>query len=254
MSARLELIGIRGLPEIRPGDRLGGLIAAAVDGAGLKLGGGDVVAISQKVVSKAEGRMRDLSLVEPGARARELAGELGKDPRLVEVVLGESRSIVRAERGVLITETKSGLICANAGVDSSNVPGEHRVTLLPEDPDESARRVRAELRADVGAAPAVVIADSFGRAWRVGQADVAIGCAGLTPIDDRRGQSDRDGEPLKATVVAIADQVAAAADLTRDKDAGIPACIVSGLDRFVTTDDGPGARAMRRPEDEDLFR
>jgi coenzyme F420-0:L-glutamate ligase/coenzyme F420-1:gamma-L-glutamate ligase len=254
VSAQVELIAVEGVPEIGPGDRLGDLIATALAARGVELAAGDVVAVAQKVVSKAEGRLRRLTEVEPGDRARDLATRLGKDPRLVELVLGESVRVIRADRGVLIVETRSGWICANAGIDASNVPGEDRVTLLPEDPDGSARGIRAELRTRTGLGPAVVIADSFGRPWRLGQTDVAIGCAGLAPFDDWRGRRDRYGRELAATIIAVADEVAAAADLARRKDAGVPACLVRGLERFVGEDDGPGAQVLRRPEAEDLFR
>jgi coenzyme F420-0:L-glutamate ligase/coenzyme F420-1:gamma-L-glutamate ligase len=245
---------VSGLPEIAAGERLGELIAVALRHAGEEVAGGDILSISQKAVSKAEGRVVDLREVEPGDRARALAGELAKDPRLVELVLRESRTVVRAARGVLIVETRSGFVCANAGIDASNVPGSDRVAMLPEDPDASARRIRDEIREATGTAPAVVIADSFGRAWRLGQADVAIGCAGLVALDDWRGRLDRDGRPLAATAVALADEVAAAADLARAKDEGLPVCVVRGLERFVTPADGPGAAALRRPRGEDLFR
>ncbi len=162
--------------------------------------------------------------------------------------------MIRSAPGVLIVCTWSGLVCANAGIDASNVPGEDRVVLLPEDPDVSARRIRAEIRDACGRAPAIVIADSFGRAWRLGQADVAIGCAGLDPIDDWRGRPDREGRELSATAIAVADQVASAADLARDKAAGEPVVLVRGLGGRVTREDGPGAAAIRRPETEDLFR
>jgi coenzyme F420-0:L-glutamate ligase/coenzyme F420-1:gamma-L-glutamate ligase len=254
MSGRLEIIPVRGLPELATGDRLGELIATSLAGAGEELVAGDVVAIAQKAVSKAEGRVRELDDVVAGERAQELAKRLGKDPRLVELVLGESRAVIRAEREVLIVETLSGWICANAGIDASNVPGADRVTLLPEDSDASARRIRAEIGATAGVRPAVVVADSFGRPWRLGQADVAIGCAGLAPLDDWRGRADREGRRLTATVVAIADELAAAADLAGGKDSGVPACLVRGLGRFVSVDDGPGARAIQRPEGKDLFR
>jgi coenzyme F420-0:L-glutamate ligase/coenzyme F420-1:gamma-L-glutamate ligase len=250
MSGRVEVLPLEGLPEIQPGDRLGELIA----GAGGALTDEDVVVVSQKVVSKAEGRVVDLAEVEAGDRAVELAGRLGKDPRLVELILRESADVVRSEREVLIVEGRAGWISANAGVDASNVAGSERVTLLPEDADASARRLRAELRAAAGASPAVVIADSFGRPWRLGQMDVAIGCAGLVPLDDWRGRRDRHGDELAATSVAVADEVAGAADLVRGKDEGVPVAIVRGLGRFVTPDDGPGAAALRRPKDEDLFR
>jgi coenzyme F420-0:L-glutamate ligase / coenzyme F420-1:gamma-L-glutamate ligase len=254
MASRVELIAVQGLPEVGAGDPIGELIADAIGTEGDEPAADDVVVISQKIVSKVEGRVRDLSRIEPGTRARQLADQLDKDPRLVELILSETRELIRAERGVLIVETQAGWICANAGVDASNVPGDDHVTLLPEDPDASARRIRAELSAAAGVAPAVVIADSFGRPWRLGQTDVAIGCAGLTPLDDRRGQHDREGRELTATEIAIADQLAAAADLTRTKEAGIPACVVRGLEGLVTVADGPGARALRRPAGDDLFR
>jgi coenzyme F420-0:L-glutamate ligase / coenzyme F420-1:gamma-L-glutamate ligase len=198
--------------------------------------------------------VRRLAEVEPGTRARELAERLGKDPALVELVLAESRRIVRAERGVLIAETQSGWICANAGIDASNVPGDDSVALLPLDPDASARRIRGEIEASGGARPAVVVADSFGRPWRVGQCDVAIGAAGLRPLDDWRGRADRDGRELTATATATADQVAAAADLARDKRSGQPVAIVHGLERHVTAEDGPGTVILQRGAGEDLFR
>ena len=246
MSA-LELSArpLPGLPEIAPGDDLPALIAAA----GPDLGRGDVVVVSQKVVSKAEGRLVRLADVTPSAAARELAGRLDKDPRAVQVVLDESTDVLRAERGVLITRTRHGLVCANAGVDRSNVPGDDVVCLLPVDPDASARRIRAALPGP----PAVVIADSLGRAWRLGLADVAIGCAGLAPLDDRRGARDAQGRELTATVDAIADQAAAAAALVRDKAGREAVVVVRGLERYVTADDGPGASAIIRPTAEDLF-
>jgi coenzyme F420-0:L-glutamate ligase / coenzyme F420-1:gamma-L-glutamate ligase len=211
------------------------------------------VVISQKAVSKVEGRIRRLDEVEPGDRANELAASLDKDPALVELVLSESARVVRAERGVLITETRGGWVCANAGIDSSNLD-QGLVSLLPADADASARRIRAEIAAACGASPAVVIADSFGRAWRLGQADIAIGCAGLGPLSDWRGRRDRHGGELTATVIAIADELAAAADLARDKDSGVPGAIVSGVEDLITQADGPGAAVLRRPAEEDLFR
>jgi coenzyme F420-0:L-glutamate ligase / coenzyme F420-1:gamma-L-glutamate ligase len=254
MRHSFEVVPIHGLPEIASGDSLGELIAAALAEAGLEPLDTDIVAVAQKAVSKAEGRVRVLDDVAPGRRARRLAARLGKDPRLVELILSQTRAIVRAERDLLIVETLSGWICANAGIDASNVPGAERVTLLPEDPDASARRIRAQIGAAAGARPAVVVTDSFGRPWRLGQVDVAIGCAGLAPLDDWRRRTDHEGRELAATVVAVADGVAGAADLARAKDAGVPACLVRGLGRFVSADDGPGARAIQRPEAEDLFR
>ncbi|HEX2266143.1 MAG TPA: coenzyme F420-0:L-glutamate ligase [Solirubrobacterales bacterium] len=241
----MRVIPVEGMPEVSEGMKLGELIAERAE-----LQDGDVVVISQKVVSKAEGRVQRLAEVEPSERAQELGKELGKEAALVELILSESREILRAERGILITETNHGFVCANAGIDSSNLPDDDTICLLPKDPDASARRIRAELENTVG----VVIADSFGRAWRLGQAEVAIGCAGLTPLDDWRGRADAGGRELQATAIAVADEVAAAADLVRTKDSGVPAAVVRGLDRYVTAEDGPGAAALRRPPAEDLFR
>lgn len=239
-----------GLPEFAAGTAVGTEIAARAE-----LAAGDLVVVSQKIVSKAEGRLRRLSSVLPGAEARKLAAVLGKEPALVQLVLDESAEVLRAERNVLIVETVHGLVCANAGIDSSNLPDDDTVCLLPEDPDASARRIRAELSAASGAAPlGVVIADSFGRAWRLGQAEVAIGCAGLTPLDDWRGRRDSSGRELEATLIAIADEAAGAADLVRDKASGTPAAVVRGLGRYIGAEDGPGAAALRRPREEDLFR
>ena len=245
----IQIRPTEGLPEIEEGSPLGLMIATAAEP-----GDDDVVVISQKVVSKAEGRTVDLGTVEPSERAQELAFRVEKKPELVELVLAESREVLRAGRGVLIVETKSGLICANAGIDSSNVPGDGRVALLPVDPDASARRLRAEIQAASGSRPAVLIVDSFGRPWRLGQTEIAIGCAGLRVLDDWRGMQDRDGRKLGATVIAIADEIAAAADLARDKASGAPVVIVSGVERHITGDDGPGAAALRRAEERDLFR
>jgi coenzyme F420-0:L-glutamate ligase/coenzyme F420-1:gamma-L-glutamate ligase len=214
---------------------------------------GDVVVVSQKIVSKVEGRLVHLHSAIPGAEARRLAAVLGKDPALVELILLESSRVLRAERSVLIVETRHGLVCANAGIDSSNLP-EGTVALLPEDPDASARRIRAEIADSSTRRVGVVVSDSFGRAWRLGQAEVAIGCAGVVPLDDWRGRPDAGGRTLEATRIAIADEAAAAADLVRDKASGVPAAIVRGLERFVTAEDGPGAAALRRPAEEDLFR
>jgi coenzyme F420-0:L-glutamate ligase/coenzyme F420-1:gamma-L-glutamate ligase len=249
-AAELRIRPVVGLPEIAAGDPLGELIA---EGAGA-LVDGDVVVVSQKVVSKAEGRTRKLSSVIPRGEASKLARILGKEPNLVQLILEESAEVVRAERGVLIVETNHGLVCANAGIDSSNVGDDDTVLLLPEDPDASARRLRAEIAGASGARIGVVIADSFGRAWRIGQAEVAIGCAGLVPIDDWRGRRDANGRELMATQIAIADEAAAAADLVRDKAAAVPAVVLGGLDRWVTEEDGPGAAAIRRPREDDLFR
>jgi coenzyme F420-0:L-glutamate ligase/coenzyme F420-1:gamma-L-glutamate ligase len=206
------------------------------------------------VVSKAEGRIRCLSDIEPSKRARELARELGKDARRVQVVLDESTSVLRAARGTLVCVTPHGFVCANAGVDASNVVDPEAVVLLPRDPDRSARVLRRRLRELTGAAPGIVISDSFGRAWRHGQSEIAIGCAGVSPLEDWRGRRDTTGRELRATWIAVADQAAAAADLARRKDSREPVVLVRGLERHVTADDGPGATALVRPAEEDLFR
>ena len=249
-AREIRLRPLTGLPEVAEGDDLGALIAeaAAPDD-------GEIVVVSQKVVSKAEGRVRNLADAVPSERARELAERTGKDPALVELVLGESRSILRAVPGVLIAETSDGWICANAGIDSSNLPGgDGVVSLLPVDADDSARRIRAGIREARGSAPAVVVADSFGRPWKLGQADAAIGCAGIAAIDDWRGRRDGHGRELAATAISVADQAASAADLVRDKDSSVPGAVISGLEHLVTDEDGPGAKVQQRPPGEDLFR
>jgi coenzyme F420-0:L-glutamate ligase/coenzyme F420-1:gamma-L-glutamate ligase len=203
--------------------------------------------VAHKAVAKAEGRVIPLSAVLPGAEARKLAAEHGKDPRLVELILSESVELVRADAGRLIARTHHGFVCANAGVDQSNAGGEEHAVLLPVDPDASARRLRAALGC------AVVITDSFGRAWRIGQAEVAIGCAGLAPVADWRGRPDTDGRLLHATVIAVADEAASAADLVRAKDSGEPAVRLRGLEQHVLPDDGPGVAVLLRAPEQDLF-
>jgi len=249
------------LPEVRPGADLAQLIFEALGAEPLRAG--QVVAVAQKAVSKAEGAIVALTDVEPGARARELArvladgaGAGAKDARVVQVVLDQSAEIVRAQRGVLICRTHHGLVCANAGVDASNAGphGEDAVIVLPRDPDDSARRLRARLRELAGVAPAVLISDSFGRAWRHGQVDVAIGLAGMQPLEDWRGRRDAHGRELHATLPAVADAAAAAAELARAKDSGEPVVVIDGLERFVGEHDGPGAVALQRALEEDLFR
>jgi coenzyme F420-0:L-glutamate ligase / coenzyme F420-1:gamma-L-glutamate ligase len=247
----LRATALAGLPEVRPGDDLAALLADALGPDGLRAG--DVLVVAHKVVSKAEGRVRALTDVAPGERAVELAAEHDKDPRMVQAVLDESAEVLRATRGVLICVTRHGFVCANAGVDASNAPA-GCVVLLPLDPDASARRLRAGLRERTGIAPGVLVTDSFGRAWRHGQSEVAIGCAGLAPLEDWRGRADAEGRELRATWIAVADQAAGAADLARAKDSREPAVLVRGLERHVTEEDGPGAGALLRPEAEDLFR
>jgi coenzyme F420-0:L-glutamate ligase / coenzyme F420-1:gamma-L-glutamate ligase len=249
----LQLTALPGVPEVRPGDDLGALLAAAAERLDGGLREGDVLALAHKVVSKAEGRVVALADVSPGPRARELAAEHGKDPRLVELILAETAQLLRADDGRLICRTHHGFVCANAGVDQSNAGAPGHAILLPRDPDGSARALRAALRERLGAAPAVIVTDSFGRAWRQGQSEVALGCAGLAPLEDWRGLTDTVGRVMHATVIAIADEAAAAADLARAKDSREPAIRVRGLERHVTPDDGPGAAALLRPPERDLF-
>jgi coenzyme F420-0:L-glutamate ligase / coenzyme F420-1:gamma-L-glutamate ligase len=249
----LSATAIEGLPEIRPGDDLAEIIATALRDHD-PVTDHDVLVIAHKVVSKAEGQIRSLTQVQPGDEALELGQRLGKDPRHVQVVLDESQIVLRASRGVLICVTHHGFVCANSGVDASNVEGEDSLVLLPRDPDGSARRLRSRLRKRLHAAPAIVITDSFGRAWRHGQVDIAIGCAGLTPLDDWRGRTDAHRHLLHATQIAVADELAAAADLARTKDGSVPLVLVRGAGRHVSAEDGPGAAALIRPEAEDLFR
>ncbi len=248
----LSVTPLAALPPVRPGDDLAGLVAAAAPG---ELRDNDVLVLAHKVVSKAEGRVRRLDEIDPGERARELARAHDKDPRLVQAVLDESAELLRAVDGTLICVTHHGFVCANAGVDQSNASAEGgELVLLPKDPDGSAARLRAGIAEALGVRPAVVIADSFGRAWRLGQTDVAIGVAGLVPLDQWIGRPDAFGRELRVTSIAVADCVAAAADLARAKDSLEPVVLVRGLERFVTREDGPGAAALRRRPEQDLFR
>jgi coenzyme F420-0:L-glutamate ligase / coenzyme F420-1:gamma-L-glutamate ligase len=250
-SGDLVVQALPPLPDVQPGDDLAALLAGA---APPDLTDGDVLVVAHKVVSKAEGRIRRLDAIEPGERAHALAVEHGKDPRLVQAVLDEATELLRARDGVLICATRHGFVCANAGVDQSNASHPGELLLLPEDPDASARGLRAGIAVARGVHPAVVIADSFGRAWRLGELDVAIGVAGLTALDPWVGRPDAYGRELRVSSIAIADAVAAAADLARTKDSLQPAVVVRGLRRFVTAADGPGAAALRRPREHDLFR
>jgi coenzyme F420-0:L-glutamate ligase/coenzyme F420-1:gamma-L-glutamate ligase len=246
---------LEGIPEVRAGDEPATLIADALARTGAPaLTPGAVLVVAHKLISKAEGRTRRLSEVAVSDRAAQLAARLDKDPRHVQVVLDETAEVRRADHGVLISVTHHGFVCANAGVDASNSADDDIVILLPTDPDASARRLRAGLRERTGSAPAVLVTDSFGRAWRHGQCDVAIGCAGLAALEDWRGRHDRRGRELKATWIAVADQLAAAADLARAKDAGQPAVLVTGAQRWTTSEDGPGVAPLLRGPETDLFR
>lgn len=254
--AELRLLGLSGIPEVRPGDDLAVLVGDAIDGAGVGLVASDVVVVTHKVVSKAEGRLVALGDVEPSALARTWAEAWGKDARQVEVVLRESRRIVRMDRGVIIAETAHGLICANAGVDASNV-GPETVCLLPADPDASAAALRAALGQRFGfapeAAPATIVTDSFGRPWRNGIVNVAIGVAGLAPLADYRGQQDAAGYELHVSVLAVADEVAAAAELVMHKLDARPVVVVRGYQPPTDSPPGTGRDLILDPA-RDLFR
>jgi coenzyme F420-0:L-glutamate ligase / coenzyme F420-1:gamma-L-glutamate ligase len=255
LSAR----SLSGLPELRTGDDLAALIAAATGREGEPLRDGQLLVIAHKAVSKCEGAVVSLGDVEPSPRALELAAQADaagqqRDPRAIQVVLDQSAQIVRAERGVLIARTYHGFVCANAGVDASNSADAETLIVLPRDPDDSARRIRAKLHELSGVRVGVLLTDSFGRAWRHGQVDVTIGLAGMQPLDDWRGLSDARGLQLRATWLAVADAAAAIGELARAKDSREPVVVVDGLDRFLTDEDGPGARELLRPLDEDMFR
>jgi coenzyme F420-0:L-glutamate ligase/coenzyme F420-1:gamma-L-glutamate ligase len=241
----MQVLPVEGLPEVQPGDDLAGFISER-----FQLRSGDIVVLAQKVVSKAEGQVRDLRLVTVSEQARSLAAQIEGDPRIVQLILDESVRIVRQER-ILIVETKHGYVCANAGIDHSNVPGEDSVTLLPEDSDLSAERLRSQLRERSGAEVAVIVADTFGRAWRMGIENVALGVAGLPSLVDYRGQKDDFGQAMYATVIAVADELAASAELVMGKTARIPVAVVRGY----TVEGPPGrGRDLIRPADLDLFR
>jgi coenzyme F420-0:L-glutamate ligase / coenzyme F420-1:gamma-L-glutamate ligase len=247
LSTEVRIIPLTGIPEVQPDDDLARLVGDAVERAG-GLEDGDVLVVAQKAVSKAEGRVVRLDEVEPSERARELARE--EDPRRLEVILRESARIVRSRPPLVIAETRHGFVCASAGVDSSNAPEAGTVVLLPEDPDASAARLRERLRELTGAEVGVIVSDSFGRAWRQGTTDVAIGLAGIRPLLDLKGTRDRAGYELHATVIAVADELAGAAELVLGKTDGVPAAVISGVD---VVGDG-SARELVIPADRDLFR
>ena len=251
MVGSLTLTPIAGLPEIQPGEDLARLIADGARAAGVALRDGDVLAVAQKIVSKAEGRIVHLGDVQPGPRAIEMARAAGKDPRQLEVVLSETAKVVRWAHGVLISETHHGFVCANAGVDRSNAGAPDTVILLPVDPDASAERLRAAIKKREGATVGVVITDTFGRAWREGHVNVAIGIAGLPALKRYMGQFDPEGYELRVTEIAVADEVAAAAELVMGKLDRCPVAVVRGL---VANEPAETARDYVRPADKDLFR
>ena len=252
MPPNVTLIPVDGLPEVAEGDDLGRLIADACHTQQTPLAGGDVVVVTQKIVSKAEGRVVDLRGIEPSAQARDFALAWEKDARAVEVILREAVRVVRMEGGVLITETRHGFVCANSGVDASNVGrgGDH-VVLLPLDPDASARGIRDTLRNATGEELPVIVSDTFGRPWREGAINVAIGCAGIEPLLDYRGDVDSDGRELRSTVIAVADELAAAAELVMHKLHRVPVAVVRG---YPYERGDSGIRPVIREQGKDLFR
>lgn len=251
MHHSITIIPIAGIGEVHPGDNLALLIATAAAREDLHLISGDVLVVTQKIVSKAENRVVALDSIEPSPFAYVLAAQGHKDAHYYETVLRESRRIVRMDRGVLIAETRHGLICANAGVDESNVDGGRAVTLLPVDPDASAAALRAGLYARTGADTAVIISDTFGRAWREGQVNIAIGVAGMLPLVDYAGQQDAHGFTLRASVLAVADELASAAELVMGKTDGVPVAIIRGY--AIPAGEGT-AQMLIRPPEKDLFR
>jgi coenzyme F420-0:L-glutamate ligase/coenzyme F420-1:gamma-L-glutamate ligase len=251
MPSEIRVFGLDGVPEVRPGDDITSIVVAALAASGLTLDAGDVLVVTHQIVSKAEGRLVDLATIEPSAFAREWSAQHEKDPRQVEVVLREAQRIVRMGRGVLIAETRHGFVCANAGVDASNVPGDSVVCLLPLDPDASAARLRAGLQERLGVAPAVIITDSFGRAWRKGIVNVAVGVAGMLPFADYRGVTDPYGYDLRVSVMAVADELAATAELLAGKTEARPIALIRGYP--YPQGDGTARDMVLEPE-RDLFR
>lgn len=250
MDGVVTVYPLKGIPRIRPGDNLVRFLLRAFADSGVAPQDSDIIVITQKVVSKAEGRIVRVEDVRPGTKAVTLAEELGKDPRTVQVVLEESKRVVRKGHGVLITQTKQGFVCANAGIDQSNVE-EGYLTLLPKDPDVSARKIRRKLELATGRTLAVVITDTFGRPWRNGQVDVAIGCSGIAPLEDLVGTTDPYGHTLRVTQPAIVDEVASASELVMRKHSMTPAAVVRGL-RYKRG--YRGVRTLVRDWRSDLFR
>lgn len=249
-SSEIRILPLLGLPEVGAGDHLAGLVQAAMTESGLETEAGDLLVVAQKVVSKSEGRLVRLAEVEPSARAVEWAIQHGRDARLIELVLRESRQVVRMERGIIVAETRNGFVCANAGIDTSNVPAGCAL-LLPEDPDRSAECLRSELRARLGHDLGVIISDTFGRPWREGLVNVALGVAGFSPLTDYRGSADAFGKCLKMTVIATADELAAAAELVMGKTSRVPVVVIRGFKYQAAAGSG---KELLRSADRDLFR
>lgn len=250
-TAEMRVVPVTGIPPVSPGDDLAGILAGRMAAQALDVNSDDVLVVAQKVVSKAEGAVVRIADVKPGAEALRVALSVGKDPRLVELVLEQSVRIVRQAPGVLITETRHGLVCANSGIDASNAAGPGTVVLLPEDPDRSALGLMEAIGRRLGVSPAVIISDSFNRPWRNGSINVAIGVAGIEPLDDRRGERDDAGRELKSTLVSVADEIASAAQLVMGESGGIPAALVRGLKLQKSN---AGSRSLIRGPARDLFR
>ena len=245
----VQIFPLPGLPEIRPGDDLARLIVGAVRMQEFQIAAGDVLVIAQKIVSKAEGRIVSLDSIVPSERAANWAADWSKDPRVIELVLRESKRIIRMERGVIVAETSHGFVCANAGIDLSNAD-EGTAILLPEDPDASARALQTRLGESLGIDIGIIISDTFGRPWREGLVNVALGVAGVAPLIDYRGERDANGKLLQATIIALADELASAAELVMGKADRVPVAIIRG----VTSGGGGNGRDLIRPEEKDLFR
>jgi coenzyme F420-0:L-glutamate ligase / coenzyme F420-1:gamma-L-glutamate ligase len=250
MISEIRIIAMKGIPEIVEGDDLASLICAAARTTRLRIADRDIFVVAQKVVSKAEGRVVSLDSIEPSPTAKEWAEAHDKDARMVEVVMGETKRVVRMERGVMICETRHGFVCANAGVDRSNA-AEGTVILLPEDPDLSAHNIQVALERAFGVRLAVIVSDTFGRPWREGLVNVALGVAGMSPLIDYRGQLDSHGQELRVTVIAVADEVASAAELMMGKRSRTPVVIIRGFDWQARSASG---RELIRPAEQDLFR
>lgn len=247
----IQILGLTKMPLVKAGDRIGDELVQAANEESIKIEDGDVIVIAQKIVSKAEGNILNLNSVEPSALAQTVARNACKDPRHVEIILREAASIVRMQGAHLIVETRHGFVCANAGVDRSNVGADDLVALLPVNPDESARVIRGRVHELTGADVGVIISDTFGRAWRNGQTNVAIGVAGLDPIVDYRGTHDMFGAQLNVTQIAVADELASAAELAMRKRDGVPVVIIRGV-KYTRA---PGSvKSLIRPKEEDLFR
>lgn len=251
MKSFLMVIGLRHIPKVKPGDNVGKMISAAARKQHITLRSSDIIVLAQKILSKAERRLVRLGVVKPSSTAREFARAMRKDPRQVELILRETKRVVRRRGRHLIVQTRHGLVCANAGVDKSNVEGQDVFTLLPKDPDKSARRIRRQIREETGKDVSVIVSDTFGRPWRVGQANVAIGLSGMRPWVDYRGTKDMYGYKLSVTMMAVADELAGAAELVMNKSDGIPVAIIRG---FSPRRGRGSARELIRPARQDLFR